>query len=190
MSERLSKEAVTGLLRRWREDGGSPDDRLMRAVEGELRRIAAAHMRHERVDHTLQPTALVNETYLRLVDNDVAWVSRAHFYRIAARVMRQVLVDYGRKHRAAKRGAGRRADKSISAIADPAGGPDLDVLALHLALEELAILDARQASIVELRYFGGLTEEEVARAMDLSDMTIRRQVASAKCWLAQRMRRR
>ncbi|HEX6464312.1 MAG TPA: ECF-type sigma factor [Vicinamibacterales bacterium] len=188
MPESLSKADVTGLLRRWRENGGAADDRLIRAVEGELRRIAAGYMRRERADHTLQPTALVNEAYLRLVEDCVAWEGRAHFYGIAARVMRQILVDHARKHRAAKRGSGRRADRSISKVADPAGGGDIDVLALHLALEQLATLDARQASIVELRYFGGLTEEEVARVMELSPVTIRREVASAKFWLGQRMR--
>lgn len=187
MPESLSKADVTGLLRRWR-DGGSPDDRLIRAVDGELRRIAAGYMRRERADHTLQPTALVNEAYVRLVEGDVSWEGRSHFYGIAARVMRQILVDHARRYRAAKRGSGRRADRSISKVADPAGGGDLDVLALHLALEQLATLDARQASIVELRYFGGLTEDEVARAMNLSPATIRREVASAKFWLGQRMR--
>ena len=188
MPDSLSKADVTGLLRRWREDGGTPDDRLIRAVEGELRHIAAGYMRRERQDHTLQPTALVNEAYLRLVEDDVAWEGRVHFYGIAARVMRQILVDHARKHRAAKRGAGRRSDKSVSRVADPAGGADLDVLALHLALEEFATVDARQAQIVELRYFGGLTEEEVARVMGLSPVTIRREVATAKCWLGHKMR--
>jgi RNA polymerase sigma factor (TIGR02999 family) len=188
MSEGRSKSDVTDLLRRWREDGGSPDDRLIRAVERDLRRIAAGYMQRERPDHTLQPTALVNEAYLRLVKGEIEWEGRAHFLRIAAHVMRQILVDHARKHRAAKRGLGRRADRSVSKVADPAGGRDIDVLALHLALEELATLAPRQASIVELRYFGGLTEEEVARTMDLSPVTIRRQVASAKLWLSHNMR--
>jgi RNA polymerase sigma factor (TIGR02999 family) len=187
MAESLSKADVTGLLRQWR-DGGVVDDRLIRAVEGELRRIAAAYMRRERPDHTLQATALVNEAYLRLVEGDVAWEGRAHFYGIAARLMRQILVDHARKRQAAKRGAGRRADKSVSKVADPAGGGDLDVLALHLALDELAALDPRQARIVELRYFGGLTEDEVARAMDLAPATIRREVASAKFFLGRKMK--
>jgi RNA polymerase sigma factor (TIGR02999 family) len=185
--DNLSKADVTALLRRWREDGGAPDDRLIRAVERELRRIAAAHMRRERAGHTLQSTALVNEAYLRLVEADIAFESRAHFYRIAARVMRRILVDHARKHRAAKRGAGRRADVSVSMVADPGGGGDIDVLSLHLALEDLAKEDPRQAEIIELRYFGGLTEEEVARAMDLSPVTIRRQIASAKVWLRHRI---
>jgi RNA polymerase sigma factor (TIGR02999 family) len=102
-----SKADVMGLLRRWRDDGGSRDDRFIGAVETELRRIAAAYTGRERSGHTLQPTALVNEAYLRLVEGDVAWESRAHFYRIAARVMRQILIDYARKQRAAERASGR-----------------------------------------------------------------------------------
>src|SRR5215471_7396349 len=132
MADGPSPGDVTGLLRHWRA-GEAVDDRLVRAVEGELRKIAAAYMRRERANHTLQTTALVNELYLRLVEGDVAWVGGAHFYGIAARVMRQILVDHARKHRAAKRGAGRRSDMSVSKVADPAGGRDLDVLALHLA---------------------------------------------------------
>ena len=187
MSESLSKAEVTRLLRRWRDGVRPADDRLVEAIERELRRIAAAYMRRERPDHTLQATALVNEAYVRLVEGDVDWEGRRHFYGVAARVMRQILVDHARKHQAAKRGAGRRLDKSVSKVADPAGGGDIDVLALHLALDELAALDPRQAQIVELRYFGGLTEEEAARAMDLSPATIRREVASAKFFLGGRM---
>lgn len=172
----------------YEHDGASLDDRLIRSVEAELRRIAAGYMRRERMDQTLQPTALVNEAYLRLFEDDVGWESCAHFYRIAARVMRQILVDHALKHRAANHGAGRRADRFLSQVADPTGGADLDVLALHLALDELAILDARQASIAELRYFGGLTENEVARVMGLSPTTIGRDVAGAMLWLGQRMR--
>lgn len=179
---------ITALLARW--GSGTPDDRerLFAAVQGELRRIAAAYMRREQRDHTLQPTALVNEAYLRLVDGArVRWEDRAHFYGIAARVMRQVLVDYARRRRAAKRGTAARADRSVSKIAGPSGGPDLDVLALHDALTDLATLDPRQAEIVELRYFGGLTEEEVAKVKALSPATIRREIASARFWLGRRM---
>jgi len=189
MAENLSKADVSGLLRRWHQDGGAPDERLIRAVEGELRRIAVGYMRRERPDHTLQPTALVNEAYLRLVEGDIAWEGRAHFYGIAARVMRHILVDHARKRQAAKRGAGRRADKSVSKVVDPAGGRDVDVLALHFALEELETVDPRQAQIVEMRYFAGMTEDEVASAMDLSSVTIRREVASAKFFLGHKMKR-
>ena len=146
-------------------------------------------MRRERPDHTLQPTAVVNEAYLRLVDQrGVDWEGRAHFYGIAARVMRQILVDHARKRDAVKRGAGRRARQSVSKLAESGAGQNVDVLALHLALEELATLDPRQAQIVELRYFGGLTEAEVADLTKLSPATVRRDIASAKFWLGRRMR--
>jgi len=187
MPEGLSKADVTGMLRQWRENGGEADPRLVGAVERELRKIAAAYMRRERPDHTLQPTALVNEAYLRLLDRDVAWEGRAQFFGIAARLMRQILVDHARRYRALKRGAGRRADLAVSKIADPAA-VDFDVLALHRALEELAALDPRQAQIIELRYFGGLTEGEVAQAMDLSPATIRREVASARFFLGRKLK--
>jgi RNA polymerase sigma factor (TIGR02999 family) len=182
-------EDVTALLARW--DSGTSDDRnrLFAAVHLELRRIAAGYMRRERQDHTLQPSALVNEAYLRLVrDRRVAWEDRAHFYGIAARVMRQVLVDHARKHAAGKRGSDAvRVDRPLSRVAAPGGGPDLDVIALHDALAELEALDARQAEIVELRYFGGLTEAEVAKVKALSPATVRREIAAARFWLGRRM---
>lgn len=181
-------EDVTALLARWGSGRSDDRDRLIEAVHGELRRIAAGYMRRERPDHTLQPSALVNEAYLRLVgDRRIAWEDRAHFYGIAARVMRQVLVDHARKHAAGKRGLHVRAHKSMSKIAGPGAGPDLDVIALHDALTELAALDARQAEIVELRYFGGLTEMEVAKVKALSPATIRREIAAARFWLGRRM---
>ena len=189
MDPGASNEQVTDLLRRW--DEGTPADReqLVALVQGELRRIAAGYLRRERRDHTLQPTALVNEAYLRLIhDRPLTWENRAHFYGIAARLMRQILVDHARKRRAQKRGLGVRAERSISAVADPSAAPDVDLLALHGALEDLAVLDARQARIVELRYFGGLTEAAVADVTGLSPATIRREVAAARFWLGQRMR--
>ena len=179
---------LTTLLGRWRT--GAPEDRerLLAAVHGELRRTAAAYMRRERRDHTLQPTALVHEAYLRLIkEPDVRWEDRGHFFGIAARAMRQILVDHARKRGADKRRM-LKAERRLSQIADPAGGRDLDVLALHEALDEMAGLDPRQAEIVELRYFGGLTEEEVAAAKQLSPATIRREIASAKFWLGRRMK--
>jgi len=182
-------EDITALLARWRRDTSDGQNRLFTAVHDELRRIAAGYMRRERSDHTLQPSALVNEAYLRLVgDRGVAWEDRAHFYGIAARVMRQVLVDHARKRAAGKRGAGERAHRSLSRIAAPGAGPDLDVIALHDALTELAALDARQAEIVELRYFGGMTEEEVANVKSLSPATIRREIAAARFWLGRRIK--
>jgi RNA polymerase sigma-70 factor (ECF subfamily) len=180
---------VTDLLGRWRTGTPAEQERLIDAVQGELRRIAAAYLRRERAGHTLQPTALVNEAYLRLVNQrNIPWEGRAHFFGIAARLMRQILVDRARKRRAGKRGLLARADRSVSKLADPAPGPDLDVLALHDALTALAALDPRQAEIVELRYFGGLTEEEVARAKQISPATVRREVAAAKFWLGRHMK--
>jgi len=184
-------ENVTALLARWRRDPSGGQNELFTAVHGELRRIAAGYMRRERPDHTLQPSALVNEAFLRLTgDRRVPWEDRAHFYGIAARVMRQVLVDHARKRDAGKRGVRARADQSMSHIAAPNAGPDLDVIALHDALTELAALDGRQAEIVELRYFGGLTEKEVATVMALSPATIRREIATARFWLGRQMKGR
>ena len=182
-------EDVTALLERWSSGTADDRERLFEAVQHELRRIAAAYMRRERTDHTLQATALVNEAYLRLVDaTRVRWDDRAHFYGIAARVMRQILVDHARRRQAGKRQGQARSDRSVSKLAAPAGGPDLDVLALHEALTELAALDQRQADIVELRYFAGLTEEEVAKVKAVSPATIRREIATARFWLGRRMR--
>lgn len=183
------KHDLTDLLGRWATGTPADRERLLTAVQRELRRIAAAYMRRERPDHTLQPTALVNEAYLRLIDEpDVRWEGRAHFFGIAARLMRQILVDHARKHRAGKRGMAARTDRPLSQVADPSGGQNLDVVALHEALDDLAALDPRQAEIVELRYFGGLTEAEVATLKALSPATIRREVAAARFWLGRRMR--
>ncbi len=188
-SSQSQKDDLTGLLGRWAT--GTPADReqLLTAVQRELRRIAAAYMRRERPNHTLQPTALVNEAYMRLInDRDVRWDNRAHFFGIAARLMRQILVDHARKQRAGKRGMATRTDRPLSQVADPSGGQNFDVVALHEALDDLAAVDPRQAEIVELRYFGGLTEAEVAAVKSLSPATIRREVAAARFWLGRRMR--
>jgi RNA polymerase sigma factor (TIGR02999 family) len=188
MGVQPSRDDLTTLLGRWRT--GTPDDRerLFDAVHGELRRTAAAYMRRERVDHTLPATALLQEADLRLLkDENVRWEDRAHFVGIAARVMRQILVDHARKRAAGKRKM-VRANLSVSQIVDPSNGQNLDVLDLHEALNEMAGLDPRQAEIVELRYFGGLTENEVAAVKDLSPVTIRREIAAARFWLGHRMR--
>lgn len=189
MGAQAPDDDLTALLGRW--ENGTPADQaqLLAAVHAELRRIAAAYMRRERQDHTLQPTALVHEAYLRLIKvRDARWEDRAHFFGIAARLMRQILVDHARKRGARKRGLGRPTDRSISKVADPCSGRDLDVLALHDALDELAVLDPRQAEIVEMRYFGGLTEAEVATLKSLSPATIRREIAAARFWLGRHMK--
>jgi RNA polymerase sigma factor (TIGR02999 family) len=176
---------VTVLLRKWSDGDAGALDALLPAVQDELRRLARSYMRREREGHTLEATALVNEAYLRLVDqHDVHWASRGHFFAIAAQAMRRVLVDHARAHAAATRGGGadRVTLSGIAATGTDRG--DIDVLWLHEALERLARLDARQAKVVEMRYFAGLSVEEVASAMDISPATVKREWATARLWLA------
>lgn len=161
----------------------------MVVVQGELRKLAASYLRRERPGHTLQPTAIVNEAYLRLVpQRGLQWENRAHFFGIAARMMRRVLVDHARRKRAAKREGPVGDPVTLSQVADPAGGRDIEVLALHDALSALAALDSRQAAIVEMRYFGGLKIDEVAAAMEISPATVKRELTTATAWLRHRMR--
>lgn len=176
---------VTRLLQRW-SDGDAPAlDALMTAVQGELRRLARAYMRRERQGHTLEPTALVHEAYLRLIDQRaVHWSNRGHFFAVAAQAMRRVLVDHARAHAAAKRG-GAAARLTLSGVpAMEAPGQGIDVLWLHEALEQLAALDSRQSRVVELRYFAGMSVEEVAGVMGISPATVKREWATARVWLA------
>ena len=177
---------VTGLLLAWRAGDTDADARLLPAVYDELHRQASRAMRREGDAHTLQATALVHEAYLRLVDQQrVEWHSRAHFFAIAAQMMRRVLVDHARTRLAAKRGGAlqRVTLGDVGAGSDADGGADVDVIALHDALETLAALDARQARIVELRYFGGLGIEETAEALEISPATVKREWAVARAWL-------
>lgn len=176
---------VTVLLRRWSSGDAGALDALLPAVQEELRRLARSYMRRERDGHTLEPTALVNEAYLRLVDQrDVRWASRGHFFAIAAQAMRRVLVDHARGHVAAKRGGGAER-VTLSGMADmQPERTGIDVLWLNQALERLAALDARQAQVVELRYFAGMSVEEVADVLEISPATVKREWATAKLWLA------
>jgi RNA polymerase sigma-70 factor (ECF subfamily) len=185
----MSTDDVTALLVRWRRGSAEAGDELMEKVQGELRRIAAGYLRGERTGHTLQPTAVVNEAYMRLVpQRGVHWENRSHFFGIAARMMRRVLVDHARKRRAAKRDGLADEPISISGVAAPAADIDqVDVLALHEALSALAELDPRQAEIVEMRYFAGLTVEEIAEVMNISPATVKREWTTAKLWLRRRM---
>jgi RNA polymerase sigma-70 factor (ECF subfamily) len=179
---------VTKLLKQWRKGSPEDEERLMALVHGELRKLAAGFLRRERPGHTLQPTAIVNEAYMRLVpQRGIAWENRSHFYGIAARMMRRILVDHARRKRAAKREGLAGDPVSLSQVPDPAGGPDIDVLMLHDALGALAELDARQAEIVELRFFGGLKIEEVAAAVDVAPATVKRELTTAVAWLRHRM---
>lgn len=176
---------VTQLLVAWGAGDVSAAERLVPAVYAELRRQAARAMRREG-EHTLQTTALVHEAYLRLVDQRrVVWRSRAHFFGVAAQLMRRILVDYARGRHAAKRGGGLQrltlADEDAATAAPVDDGAD--VIALHEALERLAVIDPTQARLVELRYFGGLNIEETAEALDVSPATVKREWAIARAWL-------
>ena len=163
----------------------------MSLVQTELRKLAAGYLRRERGGHTLQPTAIVNEAYIRMMpQRGVAWANRAHFFGIAAKMMRRVLVDHARRRRAVKREGFAGDPITLSNVADPAGGENIDVLALHEALAELATLDDRQAEIVELRFFGGLKIDEVAEAVGVSPATVKRELTTATVWLRHKMRGR
>jgi len=174
---------ITKLLIDWNRGRAGALEDLLPLVYGELRRIAAQRLRHERPDHTLQPTALVHEAYIRLVDQRrVRWQNRAHFYGIAAQIMRRILVDRARARGADKRGAGWQRI-SLAGDKTPAAARDVDVLAIDHALRRLAALDPQQERIVELRYFGGLTIEEAAEVIGISTATLKREWAIAKAWL-------
>lgn len=182
---------VTGLLVAWGAGDRAAGEQLLPAVYAELRRQAARAMRRENPDHTLQATALVHEAYLRLVDQRrVEWRNRTHFFGVAAHMMRRILVDHARGRQAAKRGGAAQRLALSDAVADACiagahqdGGEGLDVLALHEALERLAMLDPDQARLVELRYFGGLTIEETADALGVSPATVKREWTIARSWL-------
>jgi RNA polymerase sigma factor (TIGR02999 family) len=180
---------VTLLLARWRKGSAEAEALLMERVQGELRRLAASYMRRERGGRTLQPTAVVNEAYIRLLpQRGVSWENRAHFFGIAAKMMRRVLVDHARRRNAAKRDAGPGEPVTISNVPSPAREADpVDVLALHDALSKLAELDPRQSEIVEMRFFAGLTVEEIANVMEISTATVKREWATAKLWLRRQM---
>ena len=181
-----SEPDVTQLLLAWSDGDAAAVDNLLPLLYAELHRQAERAMRREGEQHTLQATALVHEAYLRLVDQHrVQWKNRAHFFGVAAQVMRRILVDHARGRLAEKRGGGARRitldDANVGAPDDSAG--DVDVLDLHEALERLAVQDAQQARVVELRYFSGLSIEETAVALDVSPATVKREWAVARAWL-------
>jgi RNA polymerase sigma factor (TIGR02999 family) len=174
---------VTRLLKQWSNGQEQALDRLVPHIHHELRKLAAGYLRRERPDHTLQPTALVNEAFLKLIDQRaVKWQNRAHFFGIAAQAMRRILVDHARTHAADKRGGGVR---KVSLDDANVIGPmvDVDLLALDEALTRLAAIDPQQSRIVELRFFGGLTVDETAEVMRISPATIGREWRIAKAWL-------
>jgi RNA polymerase sigma factor (TIGR02999 family) len=174
---------VTELLRAWNRGDQQALEQLIPLVEAELRRAARAYMVRERREHTLQPTALVNEAFLRLTKAQrIHWQDRAHFLGIAARLMRRVLVDHARVRAAGKRGGGAQKVSLEDALV-LAPEPAVDVLALDRALESLAAVDARKAQVVELRFFGGLSVEETAEVLHVSTDTVKRDWRMAKAWL-------
>lgn len=189
-----SPKDVTRMLVDWSTGHKEALDQLMPLVYDELRRLAARYLRRERPDHTLQPTALVHEAYLRLVDqNRVHWQNRAHFLGIAATMMRRILINHAQSHQAAKRGGGRYT-LSLDAAADWVDERDVDrgvdLVGLDEALTRLTPIDNRQSRIVELRFFGGLTIEETAEVLGISPATVHREWRMAKAWLRREISRR
>lgn len=182
MSEGQTHE-VTQLLVDWSNGDQSALERLMPLIDEELRRLAHRYMSRERVGHTLQTTALVNEAFLRLVNRkNLQWQNRAHFFGIAANLMRTILVDHARAHACTKRGGGARKlelDEALVISQQKAS----EVLALDDALKQLALIDPQQSRIVELRFFGGLTVEEAGEVLHVSPATIKREWSTAKAWL-------
>lgn len=188
METRPTSPEITSLLQAWHDGGGEAPRELLPLVYDELRALARAHLRHERAHHTLQATALVHEAYLRLVDGrQPAWKNRAHFYGIAARVMRRVLVDYARERHAAKRGGGER-PLVLDEARHLAGETAVELLALDAALEEFARIYPRQARVVELKFFGGLEARESAELMEVSERTVLRDWSFAKLWLSRALK--
>lgn len=185
----VGADDVTALLLAWGQGEQAALDRLLPLVHEELRRVARRHMAGERDGHTLQPTALVNEAYLRLVDlKRIQWQNRAHFFAIAARIMRRVLVDLARGKGYQKRGGGAQQVTFIESRS-PAKEPEYELIALDDALDTLAKLHERKSRVVELRYFAGLTVEETAEALGVSRLTVIRDWQFSKDWLKREIRR-
>jgi RNA polymerase sigma factor (TIGR02999 family) len=181
--------AITDLLRAWSGGDGTALDRLADQVYNELRRMARRYMKNERQANTLQTTALVHEVYLRLVDvTKVEWQERAQFFAMASQMMRRILVDAARKRSADKRG-GMAAKVNFEETAILSPTPDRSILALDEALTAFSQLAPRQAKVVELRYFGGLTEEEIVATLEISPRTVRRDWDLAKAWLIRELNR-
>jgi RNA polymerase sigma-70 factor (ECF subfamily) len=184
-----SSEGITQLLEKWSHGDEKALDQLMPLVYPELRRIAGSYLRRERKEHTLQPTALVNELFLRFFDqNSMSWQNRAQFFGVAAQLMRRILVDHARHHYSAKVGGSRLA-VSLKDIAAFGAEPDADLLALHDVLNRLEELDPDQGRIVELRFFGGLTIKETAEVMHISHATVEREWRTAKAFLKRELTR-
>lgn len=181
-----TRDEVTAILQRINAGSARAPEELMPVVYDELRKLAGDYMSRERPDHTLQATALVHDAYVRLVDwENVSWQNRAHFFSVAAKVMRNILVDHAVAKKAQKRDFGQRIE--LTEEISFGGGPDLDLLELENALATLAKIEPEQERIVELRFFGGLTIDETAHVMNSSPATVKREWAIAKTWLFRRL---
>lgn len=184
-----STHEITQLLQAWSDGDREALDELIPLVQAELHRLARRYMSQERPGHTLQTTALVNEAYLRLIDWEaVKWQNRAHFFGVAAQLMRRILVDFARSRNRSKRG-GDAHHISLDDVAVVSAEPDADFIALDFALEKLAALDRRQSQVVELRFFGGLSIEEIAEVLRVSPATVKRDLTLAKVWLLRELGR-
>lgn len=183
-----SPEGVTQLLIDWGNGDQAALEKLMPLVYSELRRLATNYLYRERAGHTLQPTALVNEAYLRLIgQRNAKWQNRAHFFAISAQLMRRILVDHVRRHQADKRGGSEQQRLSITSVEELAAQPAVDLLALNEALDELTKMDPQQSRIVELKFFGGLSIEETAEVLGVGHATVEREWKSARAWLRRRL---
>src|SRR5262245_36304822 len=180
---RQSHSAITGLLQAWGAGDHAALEKLVPLVDAELRRLARGYMGRERAGHTLQPTALINEVYLRLIDwGSISWQDRAHFFGLSARLMRRTLVDYARRHRTSKRG-GQALTIEFDEASVAREEPTADLVAIDDALNTLAKRDPRKSHIVELRFFGGLSIEETAEVLKISPRTVKREWSLARAWL-------
>jgi len=176
---------VTGLLIQLSEGNKQVVNEIFPLIYGELKKTAVNYLRHERVSHTLQPTALVHEAYLKLIDHTrINWQNRAHFLGMAATMMRQILIDHARRHRAEKRGGENENLPLEDSIVIVAGEKSMDLISLDDALKDLANFDEFKSRLVELRYFGGLSVEETAEVLNVSEITVKRHWRLAKAWLA------
>lgn len=181
--QRGPSNQVTELLVRWRGGDKAALDSLIPLVYGELRRIAQHYLSNERPDHTLQSTALVHEAYVRLTQQQVPhWQNRAHFFAVAAQLMRQILVDHARNHRASKRG-GKVCKLALDEAEEQPQAGDVDIVALDDALNSLAAMDMQQCRVVELKFFGGLSIEDTAEVLGISPSTVKRDWITARAWL-------
>ena len=187
MARTPPQHEITQLLAKWREGNQSALDELYPLLYDEMHRLARRYMSRERKGHTLQTTALINEAYVRLVDQkNVPWANRSHFFAISAQIMRRILIDHARRHQYAKRGGGAR-QVSLEEAATVVPDQSEELLRLDEALKSLAEMDPRRSQVVELRYFGGLNNEEIAGVLHISENTVTRDWNMARAWLYQQL---